>query len=332
MKKHTTIITIICLMIAGSTFAQNHWRVNNAYGIDADFTTIQAAFDSATAGDIIYIEGTNIPYGNGVATLPLTIIGTGYFLAVNDSTQANLAPSITGLITINPGSEGSYVAGLSGSININASNVIIERNNMSSIIIGRSNDVGNVVIRQNYVNTISDYSSYTSAVIQNNIVTYSITSTIKANWLIYNNTIYSNYTSPCINVYNSSIKNNIVFNTRGVNYVCINTNPDQNNNIEFNVCNTETTTYPVPENNIWDAVIEEVIVNEGPAEHQIYLIEDSPAIGYGEGGVDCGVYGGLNPYILSGMPPVPHIFKATVPVSANTTSGLPVEVQIKSQK
>jgi len=336
MKKHTTIITIICLMIAGSTFAQNHWRVNNAYGIDADFTTIQAAFDAATDGDIIYIEGTNIPYGAAIATKPLTIIGTGYFLAVNDSTQANLAPSITGLIRLNPGSEGSYVAGLTGSMYVDASNVIVERNNLSTLYIGYSYDVGNVVIRQNYVNAITDRNHYTSAVIQNNIVTYYISSSIQANWLIYNNTLYGNYsgTTGMINVHNSSIKNNIVFNNYSTsnNYPCINTNPDQNNNIEFNVCNRETPGYPVPENNIWDAVIEEVIVNEGSAEKQLYLIEDSPAIGYGEGGVDCGAYGGLNPYILSGMPPVPHIFKATVPVSATTTSGLPVEVQIKSQK
>ncbi len=332
MKKHTTIITIICLMIAGSSFAQNHWRVNNAFGIDADFTDIQAAFDSASAGDIIYIEGTNIPYGAGTATKPLTIIGTGYFLAVNDSTQANLAPSITGLIRLYPGSEGSYVAGLTGSIHVDASNVIVERNNLSSLYIGYSYDVGNVVIRQNYVNIISDHSHYTSAVIQNNIVTYRMSSSVKANWLIYNNTIYSSYTSPCINVHNSSIKNNIVLNTRGGSYDCINTNPEQNNNIEFNVCNTETTTYPIPENNIWDADPALVLTLEGASETMLYLIEGSPAIGYGEGGVDCGAYGGLNPYILSGMPPVPHIFKASVPISATTTSGLPVNVKIKSQK
>ncbi len=335
MKKYTIIITVLCLFITSFSFSQHHWRVNNAYGIDADFTDVQAAFDSATAGDIIYIEGTNIPYGNGQATKPLTIIGTGYFLAVNDSTQANLAPSIVSTIRLNPGSEGSYVAGLtiSGVFQVNVSNVIVERNNLSSISIGYSYDVGNVVIRQNYIFIINDYGHYTSAVIQNNIITYYISSSIKANWMIYNNTFYGSYTGTngMIDVHNSSIKNNIVFNTYSTR-PCINTNPAQNNNIEFNVCNKENTSYPVPENNIWTAVIGEVIANEGTAEKKLYLIEGSPAIGYGEGGVDCGVYGGLNPYVLSGMPPVPHIFKASVPVSATSTSGLPVNVEIKSQK
>jgi hypothetical protein len=217
---------------------------------------------------------------------------------------------------------------------VDASNVIVERNNLSSLYIGYSYDVGNVVVRQNYINTINDRNHYTSAVIQNNIVTYYISSSIQANWLIYNNTLYGNYSGSngMISVHNSSIKNNIVFNTYS-SQPCINTNPEQNNNIEFNVCNNEDyNNLPVPENNIWDAVIEEVITGEGAAETKLYLIEGSPAIGYGEGGMDCGAYGGLNPYILSGMPPVPHIFKASVPVSATTTSGLPVNVQIKSQK
>ena len=335
MKKYTIIITVICLFITSFSFSQHHWRVNNAFGIDADFNNIQAAFDSAAAGDIIYIEGTNIPYGNGYATKPLTIIGTGYFLAVNDSTQANLAPSIVSTIRLNPGSEGTYVAGLTGSIYVNASNVIVERNNLSTLYIGYSNNVGNVVIRQNYIYTIDDHGQYTSAVIQNNIITYSISSSVRANWIIYNNTFYGSCSSSVgmINVYNSSIKNNIVFNTySNTSRTCINTNPEQNNNIEFNVCNREFPNFPVPENNIWTAVIEEVIADEGSAEKKLYLIEGSPAIGYGEGGVDCGVYGGLNPYVLSGMPPVPHIYKASVPVSATSTSGLPVNVEIKSQK
>lgn len=336
MKTHTTIITIICLMIAGTTFSQNHWRVNNAIGIDADFKDIQSAFDSASAGDIIYIEGTNIPYGNATASQPFTIIGTGYFLAVNDSTQANLAPSITATLTLNSGAEGTYMAGLTTSnLRIGASNVIIERNNLSSVTIGYNNDVGNVVIRQNYINSITDQYSYTSAVIQNNIVTYYLYSSVKANWLIYNNTFFSNYSSSSglINVYNSSIKNNIVINTSSsATYHCINTSPEQNNNIEWNVCNKEPWNMPVPENNIWTAAIDAIVVNVGSAEHKLYHAEGSPAIGYGEGGIDCGAYGGLNPYILSGMPPVPHIFKASVPVSATTTSGLPVNVKIKSQK
>lgn len=337
MKKYTTIITIVCLLIAGTTFSQNHWRVNNAFGVDADFTTVQAAVDSATAGDIIYIEGTNIPYSAQVTiSKALTLIGPGYFLASNDSTQANVSAAyISGSLYFNPGAEGTYMAGLTiNQIYISASNLIIERNNISGIRIGNTFDVGNVVIRQNYISSLDDGSHYTSAVIKNNIFTYGINSSLRANWLIYNNTFYGSYSSTAmINVYNSSIKNNIVINTySAVSYYCINTDPAKNNNIEFNVCNKVPYNQPALENNIWDADPALLLTLDGNSETKLYLLEDSPAIGYGENGQDCGAYGDLTPYILSGMPPVPHIFKANVPVSATTTGGLPVNVKIKSQK
>ena len=44
----------------------------------------------------------------------------------------------------------------------------------------------------------------------------------------------------------------------------------------------------------------------------------SPAIGAGSGGIDCGAYGGPAPYILSGIPMLPHIYEADVPASATS--------------
>lgn len=337
MKKYTATLTILCLLIAGTSFSQNHWRVNNAFGVDADFDNIPAAVDSASAGDIIYIEGTNIPYNANVnIDKPLTLIGPGYFLASNDSTQANLSTAIiTGTVDLIPGSEGLYMAGLTinASLRISASNLIIERNNITSISVGYNADIGNVVIRQNYISSINDYNHYTSAVIKNNIVTSKISASNRANWLIYNNTMYGATTSAKIDVYNSSVKNNIVINTQSsASYDCINTDPSKNNSIEYNVCNKPPYNQPALENNIWDADPALVLTLEGNNETMLYLKENSPAIGYGENGLDCGAYGDITPYILSGMPPVPHIFKATVPVSATTTGGLPVNVKIKSQK
>lgn len=337
MKKYTTIITIVCLFLAGTAFSQNHWRVNNAFGVDADFDNIPAAVDSASAGDIIYIEGTNIPYAQAFTiSKPLTLIGPGYFLASNDSTQANVSTAIiSGKVNLYPGSEGLYMAGLTltAGFRISASNLIIERNNLSSITLGYSADIGNVVIRQNYVGQITDYNYYTSAVIKNNIVTSRIYTSNRANLLIYNNTFYGPTTSTKIEVYNSSLKNNIVINTQSAaNYDCIDTDPSRNNNIEYNVCNKPPYDQPELENNIWDADPALVFTLDGNNETMLYLLEGSPAIGYGENGQDCGAYGDLTPYILSGMPPVPHIFHANVPVSATTTGGLPVNVKIKSQK
>jgi len=49
----------------------------------------------------------------------------------------------------------------------------------------------------------------------------------------------------------------------------------------------------------------------------------SPAIGGGYGGIDCGIYGGNTPYVLSGLPTVPAIWLLDV-------NGLNVTVKAKS--
>jgi hypothetical protein len=45
----------------------------------------------------------------------------------------------------------------------------------------------------------------------------------------------------------------------------------------------------------------------------------SPAKGKGMGGTDMGIFGGTNPYLLSGIPPVPTFYKLSAG-SINATS------------
>lgn len=56
----------------------------------------------------------------------------------------------------------------------------------------------------------------------------------------------------------------------------------------------------------------------------------SPAIGAGTGGEDCGAFGGVTPYVLSGIPALPHIYDATIPSTASSQEGLPVTIKVKS--
>jgi hypothetical protein len=145
----------------------------------------------------------------------------------------------------------------------------------------------------------------------------------------HNNSILNSTTSYLVVLHNSSIKNNIVFNTYGSYQRCIDPDPNHNNTIAFNVTNQEPDAgFP---DNIWEAVPEEVIQLTGGPETKFHLIEGSPAIGYGQYGVDCGAFGADAPYVLSGLPPIPHIFETNIPVSGTSNSGLPVNVKIKSQ-
>ena len=137
MKKYITFLLIICLSASMASMAQNRWRVNNTPGVDADFSDLQAAIDAASAGDVIYIEGTGIPHSGTyhVNKAFLTLIGPGYFLALNDSTQANTAPAIIDKLYLDEAATGAIIMGLkiSGNFYINASGAKVSRNHLYNI-------------------------------------------------------------------------------------------------------------------------------------------------------------------------------------------------------
>lgn len=110
MKLRISFLTAIFFIsvVANATV----WRVNNRPGVDAHFTTLQAAIDGATAGDTLYVEGSTTSYGAGIFDKQLVVIGAGYWLAENDTTQAYKENSQVGRLTFNTGSEGSTVEGL----------------------------------------------------------------------------------------------------------------------------------------------------------------------------------------------------------------------------
>lgn len=340
MKKQTTIITIVLLLFAITANSQTRWRVNNTPGVSADFASVQAAVDSANAGDIIYIENSGIPYDNVIIEKQLTLLGPGYFLASNDSTQANKSNTMLPNVTFNPQSSGSVMMGVwvTNILYVNASNVVISRNRINEMRLAYSNEAGNILVAQNYVNGISNWSReyYFTAVIINNIIVGKVdinsygSVEFRNNVVEYSNTSSAYYWAVILN--NSTIKNNIVIRLPDNGYYYnygIACDGTLNNAIEYNLCNQDSVAnYP---NNIWEMNIEEVVVNAGGPESKYYLKEGSPAIGYGEFGGDCGAFGGDSPYVLSGLPPVPHIFQTSIPISGTSNSGLPVNVKIKSQ-
>jgi len=60
------------------------------------------------------------------------------------------------------------------------------------------------------------------------------------------------------------------------------------------------------------------------------LPETSDAKGKGAGGIDCGIFGGDDPYILSGLPPVPLIYEMNTPSTVGGT--LNVNLKAKSNQ
>ena len=89
MKKLFLLLATI-MLVRNDSFAKI-WRVNNNLGINADFTTLQAAHDGAAAGDTLYLESSPTNYGGLSSSKRLVIIGTGYLLEQNqDRCQQNI--------------------------------------------------------------------------------------------------------------------------------------------------------------------------------------------------------------------------------------------------
>jgi hypothetical protein len=65
-------------------------------------------------------------------------------------------------------------------------------------------------------------------------------------------------------------------------------------------------------------------------DERFKLKAGSPAIGAGISGVDCGAFGGVNPYKLSGIPPVPAVYKLTAAGSSANTNPYTITFSIRS--
>jgi hypothetical protein len=342
MKKLTAIFLMLCFFSAGAT----SWRLNNNPAVDADFTTFQAAHDAASAGDTIFVEGTGDQnhYGNITISKKLIIIGPGFFLNENDSTYANPIFARFLSIYIQPTAAGTEIYGLyintvdanTNQLRIRASDVIVSRNFFhfhSYNTIRLDANVENVSITQNYayqIETASNSIVANNILISNNYVYYSINLNNLSSAIISNNIIRVNI----VNVFYSQIKNNIIYEYHGGDFLSVN---NTGNFVAYNLAAgalVAGTTYGP--GNVGNVNMANVFVGyptqgSNSTDGRWMLKEGSPAIGAGEGGIDCGMFGGPLPYVLSGLPAIPRIYEAIVPSAGSTTSGLPVIIKAKSQ-
>lgn len=330
MKKLLLLISLagwVCISLT----AQKLHRVNNNTDFDADFTTLQAAVTAASDNDTIYMEGSATNYEGATIGKPLTIVGPGFFLSENPKTQANNTSAvIDSEITFTSGSEGSTIMGCFlyyADLTISVSDISVIRNYLHQVeFTGTSN---NIVVIQNYVfaNINAGTGNIMNTIISNNIIRGAIYAQVTSGPLIISNNICwtTNWTYP-IDCHNASIQNNII------SYEFSSINPNTGNTISYNILAEDGTDangnqYNVDMNLVFadfDGALN--LSTDGKWE----LKAGSPALASGSGGVDCGAFGGSTPYILSGVPNLPHIYEADVPASATSDSGLPVSIKVKS--
>lgn len=333
------LVSLSCLNASAAI-----WRLNNNPSVDADFRTFAAAHDSASAGDTIYVEGNGMTahYGNINISKKLVLIGPGYFLNENDSTYAN--PNFARFLTIiiHAGGAGTELYGLyiytnDGNTNklyVRASDVIISRNYFYqdgyNIIMIDAN-VQNVTITQNYLQEVQVNATVSNIIISNNFVGYRIYMNSSSSGIITNNTVVHSID----NVYNSQIKNNLTLqNLGGFDALSVN---NSGNNVAYNISATVLISGGnYGPGNTGSVDMSTVLVGyptKGTysTDGRFQLKSGGPAAGAGEGGIDCGMFGGSLPYVLSGLPAIPRIYEAIIPSAGSTVSGLPVVIKAKSQ-
>jgi hypothetical protein len=326
MKTPQTLLFFF-LLTCLATQAQTILRVNNIPTVDAPYRTIAAAISAAGPTDIIMVEGSPTLYDATTISITkkVTIIGTGYF--IDGSIQANPYNSrMGGGLDFNAGSEGSTVTGLEFSLTVsirvsnltfsnnrctqvffyNVSDVTIKENYVSNNIVrnGGTTTVANILISNNYVGQISIPDNLTYSVITNNII-----------W------------SSGSNMNNAQVNNNI-FLVATANPISSSTNATLLNNVFVAPSQTGAGA-----SNIFNATVASLFVGltGNTTDTQWKLKVGSLAIGAGAGGVDCGMYGGVNPYkpygIRSGQPTLTG-FTAPGTVPVNGTLNVKVSAKV----
>lgn len=93
----------------------------------------------------------------------------------------------------------------------------------------------------------------------------------------------------------------------------------------YNSCDTTNT----PGSQVISNVYSNLCSNA--CDSSFYLVPNSPAIGAGYNGEDCGIFGGPTPYELSGLPSRPWIYEFMAPpASAGGAGPMPVEIKVKA--
>jgi hypothetical protein len=379
-------LSISILVLAATHLQAARWRVNNQLtaqtagaGSVATFTTLAAAQTAATNGDTIYVEGSPIAYSGLTCTKVLTWIGPGYFLTINDSTQAMPNDAwINTAMTFNAGSAGSTFMGFRVDINqttplisVNVNNVVIARNylrNNSTTATGTAHGVNiatavtGTTIIQNFFQLDGNVAATVRRAI--NMAGTSPNTLIASNIFVVGFISDLTTTLPTttasitqcsqaifmVSTSSATIQNNFI------NGHCVIANADFNHNvmprgIVTSAGGVNTTTYnthqspaatggmiittAAGDNNIHSQSFATTTLFTSPVGTTVYTdrfytyTNPLPAALNGNS-TRRGHFGGPMPYRLAGLPPVPAVWSAIVPVSGLTNQNLNVTVRVRS--
>ena len=347
MKKSVITLFLLALIAFGSG-GQTIRRCNNNLGITGVnmYTTIQAAHDASTAGDIIYVEPSITSYGNLTITKQISIIGTGFLQEKNSNVSFDNRTTQIGNLICNKGSANSSVAGLyivGSYVLINCNNIAISRCRIGSPISFGSD--GSPVV-------YGSYATITRCLITSDI--YGQSSTPAGdNCTIANNIFVGSPTQAvitqlnnCSFVYNTfmsigygqfggqlqgfvgCVVSNNVFDWRNYTYGASPISGDVGTSYANNV-SIGISGLPTGNGNINGASATNFYTNSDPIANYGSLGDTVFQLGTGAVGGSVGAFSGVSPYILSGLPPIPIITNLTTSGVGNSSTPLNVSVTVR---
>jgi hypothetical protein len=342
MKK---ILLPVCFLLVQLSAHSKIWRVNNT-GVPADFTSPQTANNSGLVlnGDTLHIEPSGASYGGLNLTKQLIIIGNGYLLGTpgsnaNPDLQANPATSLFANITVNTGSNGSVLEGLTLTstllITNSSANIIVRRNRLANVTLGLCS---NVQLLQNYIDNTTnasvnwDGNTATNLQINNNVIANAINLGAACNGDFMNNIFSSTASFGLHQLTGFRVWNNVCANNCTVTLSSCDSRNNIGSNAQFGNLNGN-------QQNVSMTTVFEDPGNSSPSfseDSRWQLKAGSPAIGAAWNGVstggDCGIFGTSATgaaYVLSGIANVPSIYKLAAPATV-TGSTLNITISTKT--
>jgi hypothetical protein len=325
MKKFS--LSILLINLSFSVFA-TILTVSNAAHQPAQFSSVQAAHDAASAGDTLLVSGTGMSYGDLTITKQLSIIGSTFVpgYAAQFSTIFFGGSTCDGTLL-----ESLYIGSVqvpTGFTQTNFSNHIIRRCYLYSIYAdtpqgANANHFYNWLIEGCVfigtgglwnMNTAYGYSRFENFTFRNNVFNGTLLD-IKFCSLENNIFLGTVPSESCVNgIEYSTFANNIAYG-RSVSGGYSNV---YNNNVSFAGSDNvfSTTSGNISSNNIQSSDPMFVNVTLGSnfnLSSDYHLQAGSPAIGAGDNGLDCGVYDGSGIFRMDGEPDIPVVRSVIIP-------------------
>ena len=339
MKTFFLILLVIPALLHAATL-----RVNNGPDTSPDYTTIQSAINAAVDGDTLLIEGSVTTYAAFTVTNKrLNIIGPGFSLAGNLGTPTNKlgaiiasgpSGSIIRTVSTSGGSaNGSLVMGLefqSGLIVEGSANVTIARCYFSSNVRADIDGPNCMVIQCFFAGSgsVEPKSLASGLRVENCIMpNSSFRSLNSVSGIVVRNNLLAGFDAASFSSPAITIDNNIF--TSG---------PFSSPSLVFrnNLFPSSTPPNLIGSGNLVYSNLTALMPaynGSGASFDSRYRLGAAPnlALNAGTDGTHIGPFGGANPYVLSGIPPLPTIDELSVPQFAAPGTNLNIRVKVSER-